>query len=196
MLTHTGTARIVTERLILRKYALYDAEAVYENYANDAEVTKYLSWRPYKNVGEVRDFLSYRLIGDSRRNNYRWAIEFERRVIGGVSAESVDEKNRSCEIGYCVGRGFWNRGFATEALGAVIRHMFINVGVNRISGKHDAENAASGRVMEKCGMVREGRLRGYYIRHDGTVSDSIAYGILKSDFGAAGATGATGARKP
>lgn len=57
--------------------------------------------------------------------------------------------------------------------------LFQEVGIHRITAKHDAENPSSGKVMQKCNMVYEGRLRDYYLRHDGTYSDSLVYGILK-----------------
>lgn len=60
--------------------------------------------------------------------------------------------------------------------------LFNGVGMHRITAKHDIENPVSGKAMQKCGMKYEGKLREHYLRHDGTYSDSLVYGILKNEF--------------
>lgn len=52
--------------------------------------------------------------------------------------------------------------------------------MHRVMAKHDVENPASGEVMKKCGMTYEGRLKEYYLRHDGTYSDALVYGIINT----------------
>ena len=91
---------------------------------------------------------------------------------------TVDDLWKNCEVGYCIGHDFWNKGITSEALSAVIQFLFEEVGLHRIMAKHDVENPASGEVMKKCGMTYEGRLKEYYLRQDGTYSDSLVYGIL------------------
>lgn len=70
----------------------------------------------------------------------------------------------------------------TEALSAVLHYLFMEVGYHRIYAKHDVENVASGKVMKKCNMIYEGRLREQYLRYDGTYSDALIYSILKQEF--------------
>ena len=182
MLTHKGTRELRTERLTLRKYLMSDAEAMYKNYLTDERVTRFLSWKPYKSVEEARSFLSTQVDEYANDNVYHWAIELNDEVIGGISAFSISEKNRSCEIGYCIAYDFWNKGIVSEALRAVMDFLFAEVGMHRIMAKHAAENPASGKVMIKCGMTYEGKLREYYLHYDGTRSDSLVYGILKDEF--------------
>jgi len=181
MLTHKGTATIKTERLILRKYKLSDANDIFENYANDNRVTKFLSWQPYENINQLEDFISSR-VDIYSDDVYDWVIEFENHVIGSISAIRDDGQNENCEIGYCIGYDYQKKGIASEALTAVLNYLFTEVGYHRIFAKHDIENSASGKVMQKCDMIYEGKLREYYLRHDGTRSDSLIYAILKSDF--------------
>ena len=69
----------------------------------------------------------------------------------------------------------------TEALTAVIRYLFDEVKMHRILAKHDVDNPASGKVMQKCGMKREGIFRQYYLHEDGTYSDSVLYSILENE---------------
>jgi len=180
MLTHKGTRDIHTARLHLRRYRMEDAEDIFRNYATDERVTKFLSWTPYSDIKTLKGFISD-CIASYSYDNYSWVIEYENQVIGGIAAIKTDEKNESCEIGYCIGYDFWKMGITTEALSSVIHYLFTEVGFHRVFAKHDVENPASGKIMQKCGMVYEGRLRDYYLRHDGTFGDSLVYGILNGE---------------
>lgn len=180
MLTHKGTQEIHTQRLQLRKFVMSDTTYMFKNYATDERVTKFLSWTPYEKEEDIRPFLSS-VIGEyDRPDTYHWAIEFQGEVIGSLSTLSIDEKNLSCEVGYCLGYDYWNKGITSEAMAAVMDFLYEEVGMHRIMAKHDVENPASGKVMEKCGMTYEGTLKEHYRRHDGTFSDARVYGKVKN----------------
>jgi len=181
MLAHKGTQEIRTARLLLRKYRTGDALDMFNNYATDERVTKFLSWEPYQDLQSVEKFVETMISGYTD-DRYIWVIEHCGSVIGSISVVQADNKNEHCEIGYCLSYDFWNMGIVTEALSAVMDFLFHEIGYHRIFAKHDAENPASGKVMEKCGMIYEGRLRGHYLRPDGKPSDSLIYGALISDF--------------
>ena len=182
MLTYTGTREILTDRLTLRRFLLSDAEQMFQNYAADGRVTRFLTWEPYKSVEGVRAFLIGMMEEYRHKDYYHWAMEWEGQIIGSISVTALDEKNGCCEVGYCIGYDYWNRGFTTEALKAVMGFLFLDVNMHRITAKHDTENPASGAVMKKCGMKVEGRLREHYCRHDGSYGDAVVYGILKKEF--------------
>ena len=154
MLNHKGTIEIRTNRLLLRKYRLSDAEEMFKNYANDARVTKYLSWKIYSKPMDIIPFLEMSIKDYEELSTYHWAIEYQGEMIGSISVMSLDK------------------------LAAVITFLFEQVGMHRILAKHDVENQASGEVMKKCGMTYEGRFKEYYLRHDGTYSDALVYGII------------------
>ena len=181
MLNHKGTKEIRTNRLLLRKYRLSDAEEMFENYANDDRVTKYLSWKAYSKPSEIYPFLEMSIKDYEKMSTYHWAIEYEGKMIGSIAVMSVDDLRNNCEVGYCIGYEFWNKGITSEALTAVITFLFEEVGMHRILAKHDVENPASGEVMKKCGMIYEGRFKEYYLRHDGTYSDALVYGIVNEN---------------
>lgn len=183
MLNHQGTKTIKTPRLCLRRYAPEDAPDIYKNYATDERVTRFLSWEPYREMAALEQFIAAQIAAYENPEAYSWVIEYDGQVVGSISTVTNDERNRSCEIGYCIGYDFWNKGITAEALLAVMKYLFGEVGYHRIFAKHDVDNPASGRVMEKCRMVYEGRLRGHYRRHDGTYSDSLIYGALRDEFG-------------
>lgn len=178
MLTHKGTKEIRTDRLLLRKYRLSDMDDMFQNYANDERVTKYLSWKAYEKPEDIRPFIEMVIQDYQKMSTYHWAIEYEGEMIGSISVMAIDELRNNCEVGYCIGYNFWNKGITSEALAAVIQFLFEEVGMHRILAKHDVENPASGEVMKKCGMTCEGRFKEYYLRHDGTYSDAMAYGIV------------------
>lgn len=189
-----GTRELRTGRLTLRRFVLPDADVMFQNYAADGRVTRFLSWEPYQSAEEVRRFVASVIGAYGREDFYHWAIEFEGQIVGSISAIGIDERNGCCEVGYCIACDQWNRGITTEALKAAMSFLFAEVGFRRITAKHDIENLASGAVMKKCGMLYEGRLREHYRRHDGSYGDALAYGILKKEFlgGAGESTGFAG----
>lgn len=178
MVKHKGTKEIRTNRLLLRRYRLSDAEEMFKNYANDDRVTKFLSWKAYEKAEDIIPFIESSIKDYEKESTYHWAIEYEGEMIGSISVMSVDNLRNNCEVGYCIGYDFWNKGITSETLAAVIRFLFEEVGMHRILAKHDVENPASGEVMKKCGMTYEGRFKEYYLRHDGTYSDALVYGIV------------------
>ena len=97
-------------------------------------------------------------------------------MIGNISEFSVSVKNSNCEIGYCYGREFWGRGYATEALKAVLDHMLKECEMHIVEAKHYSLNPSSGRVMQKAGMIKEAVLKERrYEEASKTYSDLIYY---------------------
>ena len=174
---HLGTQEIRTERLVLRRVCLEDAEAMHRNWTGDAEVTKYLTWPAHASVDVTRGFVSYLLSAYERPSAYEWCIVLvgeSPEPIGMISAVRVDDDIAAIEVGYCLGRAWWGRGIMTEALSAVIDFFFTRVGANRIEARHDVRNPASGAVMRKCGMVYEGTHRQAARNNQGICDVSIA----------------------
>lgn len=183
-MNHCGTCTIETERLLLRRFAASDAEAMFRNWASDEEVTKFLTWPAYTNVDTAKQVLSEWSSSYSDPAFYQWAIVLKEinEPIGSISIVSSDEKTQMVEIGYCIGRTWWNRGITSEALQAVIDFMFDKVGANRVQAKHDVNNPHSGMVMKKCGMKYEGTQRGAAVNNQG-LCDISCCALLKSDRG-------------
>ena len=100
-------------------------------------------------------------------------------LVGLVCGNEINEDLRSICIGYCVTKLCWNKGIATEASKALIE-LFFNIGFNRVFSNHNPLNPASGKVMLKCGMVFEGRIRGGSM-FAGEICDCLQYAILRSD---------------
>lgn len=182
-MNHLGTRTIETERLILRKFKLDDAENMYKNWASDDEVTKFLRWPTHSDVEVSKSVILRWLDEYSLENNYQWCIEIKetREAIGSIGAFNISDNIESLEIGYCIGKFYWKKGIVTEAFYAAIDFFFSEVGVNRIEAKHDVNNPASGKVMIKCGLKFEGILRKASKNNMG-ICDIAVYAILKEDW--------------
>ncbi|WP_346928679.1 GNAT family protein [Clostridium sp.] len=184
MLTHKGTRRINTDRLLLRELEVTDANDMFKNWATDSEVTKFLSWKPHDNIEITKEIMQQWVNEYESSDNYNWAIELKDigEVIGGISLMKIDEKHHSCEVGYCMSRRYWNNGIMSEALKGVINYLFSEVGFNRIVATHDTNNVASGKVMIKSGMKHEGTLRQAKFRDNKGFYDLAIYAILRDEW--------------
>jgi ribosomal-protein-alanine N-acetyltransferase len=184
MLNHIGTKTIETQRLILRRFKEEDAADMFNNWASDDEVTKFVSWQTHSDI-EVSEKIINMWIDECRNtDNYNWAIEIKDNgsVIGTIALMNIDNNIENCEIGYCISKAFWNKGITTEAFSAIIKFAFKEVGFERITGRHHVDNAASGRVMEKCGLKYEGTLRKIHRINTGSLVNCKYYSILKEEY--------------
>ena len=180
---NSGTQRIETDRLILRRYVIEDADAMYKNWASDSEVTKFLTWQPHSSVDVSRGIIENWLKEYSDEKYYQWAIVLKdngNEPIGDISVVQMNEDISMVHIGYCLGRAWWRRGIMSEALKAVMDFMFDSVEVNRVESRHDPMNPNSGKVMQKCGMKYEGTLRSADRNNQG-ICDACYYALLRSE---------------
>ncbi len=190
MLNHIGTKSLETNRLILRRFKMEDAQDMYNNWASDNEVTKYLTWPTHTNIDVSKQVLAIWIEQYNDLQKYEWAIELKETgsVIGSIGLLNIDNQNENCEIGYCIGRLYWGKGITAEAAKAVINFGLKEVGFQRITGRHDCENTASGRVMQKCGLTHEGVLRKINKNNKGELVDCTYYSILKDELDILGNT--------
>lgn len=182
MLTHKGTKTITTGRLNLRRFTYNDAVPMFENWANDERVTKYLSWTPHGDVSLTKQLVCHWCWLYEKDDCYNWCIDFEGKPVGTISVVRILENREYADLGYCIGYDFWNKGIVTEAATAVINYLFSEVGFNRISIWHAVKNPASGKVAKKCGMTFEGVFRQFYKSHSGEFLDIAVWSILKSEW--------------
>ena len=184
MMEHKGTVQLTSERLILRQFSMQDAEAMYRNWASDNAVTRYLTWPSYQNAGTAVSTLKDWTGRYSDPSFYQWAIvlkDHPEEPIGSISVvNDIDDVIRNAEIGYCIGRKWWGHSITAEALKTVMAFLFDEVGVNKVSARHDVNNPASGKVMMKCGMQYEGTLRQAAKNNQG-VCDIRCYGLLANE---------------
>ena len=180
-MNHLGTVELNTPRLILRRFRQGDAEQMFRNYTGDPEVTRFLTWPTHTSVEGTQGYLDMALKEYDSEKTYRWAIVFEGEVIGCIDVVRLHERSERCEIGYCMGKKWWNRGIMTEALDAVMDFLFNRADVYHITAYHATDNPASGRVMRKCGMKYQGTLRAMEKVGD-TFHDCAYYSILRDEY--------------
>ena len=153
---------IDTPRLRLRKPLIEDAHEIFQNYSADPDVTRFLTWRPHYSLQESFDVMLSRLAHWEQGTEFTWSINprgGSGTVMGMVSATPDPRAAWRWSLGYVLGKPWWNQGFMSEAIGAVISTLFDQPGVIRVWAYVDEDNYASARVLEKAGMQREGILR-------------------------------------
>lgn len=156
---------------------------MYKNWASDPEVTKFLTWPTHPSVEVSRKINASWVASYEKPDYYLWAIVPKElgEPIGSISVVRMNEKAESMEVGYAISRKYWGQGIMTEAFTAVIRYLFEEVGILRVSSRHDPNNPASGKVMQKCGLKYEGTLRQSDWNNQG-ICDTAHYSILRHEF--------------
>ena len=182
-MNHQGTKTLQTERLLLRRFGIEDAEEFYRNVTSDSKVNKFLTWSLHKSVEETRELLTGWVERYENPERYCWAIVLKEneQLIGTIAAPTIKNRTETAEVTYCIGSAWWGLGIVTEALSEVIRYLFEEIQVNRIEAGYDANNPASGRVLEKVRMQKEGILRKAGRNNQG-LFDLVFCAILRSDF--------------
>lgn len=180
---HQGTKRLESDRLILRRFTVEDAEDMYNNWASDDEVTKYLTWPTHSSVEITKSLLCDWVKKYTEDNYYNWGIELRStgELIGNISVVRIKEDISGADLGWCMGRKWWGQGFMPEAAKAIIPSLFKKVGFIRLAACFDLNNPKSGRVMQKIGMTYEGTFRKAGENNQGVI-DEVWYSILKEEF--------------
>ena len=158
----TAPERIETERLILRKPSTDDAEAIFTRYASDPDVTRYMGFTRHSSKDATLGFLG-RNDEEWKRNGtgaYVVVSRDEGTFLGGTGLH-VETPYRAA-TGYVLAKDAWGRGYATEALGAMVA-LASGLGIVRLYALTHTDNRASWRVLEKCGFLREGVLRRHFV---------------------------------
>ena len=169
---------IETERLILSQLKEEDLPFVTE-YLQDKIFSDVTSNIPYPYTGEHARFWM-KMSRESFENNtgYTFAVRNkEGQILGAIGLHDRDDDK--AELGYWMGKPFWNKGYITEAATALIDFGFNELQINKIYATYFLDNPASGRIMEKIGMEKEALLK-QHLKKDGKYIDVMMYSILKN----------------
>lgn len=175
-----GTQTIETERLILRKMELTDADMMFKNWTSQPSVAKYVSWEKHQTLEDTKKYVEYKVNNYIHPYCFHWIVVLKttNEPIGSIDAVNVSKTHNLVEVGYCYGNKFWNKGYGTEALKAFIDYMFTQVKVDKIIACYMSVNPSSGRVMEKAGMHYDATLKNYFIdKNTGKRCDKVCYSI-------------------
>lgn len=179
-------SQIETERLILRRPRMEDAQAIFENYASNPRVTRYLSWPTHRSVADAEEFL--RMLEESMRREEQctWLIEHrqQHKVCGSIGVTfqaSKHSKGKLAALGYCLAEELWGQGYTTEAARAVVPLVWSLPEIERLEAICHAEHMRSARVLEKSGLRYVGLDRAHTVlpslgRHR---QDMLRYGASR-----------------
>ena len=170
---------LTTERLVLRPFTPADAPAV-QRLASERKIAEstLLIPHPYPE-GAAAEWIAGH---DDTSNNHVFAIAPRDggEVMGAIGLH-VDQNHDRAEIGYWLGVPYWSRGYVTEAAAALVRYVFNDLGLNRVFAFHFTRNPASGRVLQKIGMRREGTMRQHIVKW-GEHVDVDYYGVVRGEW--------------
>ncbi len=145
---------IADDRIALRTPLLDDAEALFAAVTSDPEVTRYLSWRPHRNVEETRNVITERFnVGID--HSWLIALRGSGELVGQIGY--LDTEPHAVQVGYALARRFWGRGLAGEALRLLIEHLRTNPALFRVAAYVHPDNLRSARLLERAGFTLEGR---------------------------------------
>lgn len=176
---------INSKRLTIRKFTLKDAETMFNNWASDNEVVRFLSWPVHQNV-EVTKMVLNSWIKGYAENEYNWSLAISLKdsgeVVGSISTYNYTPKAAgSIEIGYCLSRKCWGNGYMPEAVNALTEFLMKEQNINRVEIRCDSENIPSAKVAEKCGYTYEGTLRQAGSNNTNKICDTKVYSKLRSE---------------
>ncbi len=175
---HCGTQQIETPRLLLRAFSDEDYNDMIKNWIANPNVQFEYGEPIYTTPQEVKALLDEWKKGYLRADFYRWAIieKASEENIGQIAFCRVYSECKTAEIEYCIGENFWGNGYASEALEAVIDFIFKNTDFQKLEAYHRAENAKSGRVLEKSSMKITDTVE-RFIRENKTPEGEVCYCI-------------------
>jgi RimJ/RimL family protein N-acetyltransferase len=174
--------QIDTPRLLLRPLAAPDAPMLFRIFS-DVRVMRYWSGPPWTSPAEAQALIERDRREMAAGEHIRLAIvrKADQRLLGTCSLFNFAPQSRRAEVGYGLATEAWGQGYTQEAVGALLRHAFDTLGLNRVEADIDPRNEASALSLERLGFVKEGHLRERWIV-DGEVSDSALYGLLRRDW--------------
>jgi len=173
---------IKTDRLVLRPFSLDDTQAVFE-LASEYEIAANTLRIPHPyELSMAEEWIAEQAAAEADGKELVWAITSEEDglLVGSIGLILIEAFNQA-ELGYWIGKPYWNNGYASEAAISVLKFGFEDLDLRRIHAHHLSRNPVSGRVLQKIGMQHEGHLRQHILKW-GKYEDIDMYGILKTEF--------------
>ena len=171
-----------TQRLILRPFTMEDVPVV-TKLAGEKEIAAKTLFipHPYKEK-DAQEWISthVNIFEENKALVFAIVINANQQLCGAIGL-GIDPENEQAEIGYWIGKPYWNQGYCTEAAQAVVQYGFATLKLHRICADHFQSNPASGRVMKKIGMIYEG-FRRHKLKKWGKFENLEQYGVLKTDW--------------
>ena len=145
---------IATRRLVLRKPRREDAPAMFAVYAQDPEVTRYLLWKPHRDVSESYWIIDRFISNWESKTEFSWLI-FQKETEQLIGSFAARPKTDGFNLGYLLARPHWGNGYMPEVIDAFVNWAFRNSEIMRVWAECDVENGASAGALEKAGFIQE-----------------------------------------
>jgi len=174
---------LTTDRLVIRALTTDDLDRHHAIFSN-ADVVRYLYFGPFDRDGAYEHLARRSIVdlpGEGAWINFGVEVKDEGVLIGELAMGFISETHKHYEVGYVFDPDYSGRGYATEGAAMIVELAFSGLGAHRVSGRLDARNAPSARVLEKLGMRREAHfLENEYVKGEWT--DELAYAILAPEW--------------
>ncbi|WP_078394836.1 GNAT family N-acetyltransferase [Shouchella patagoniensis] len=184
MLTFLGTPMIETKRLYLRKFTAADTQTVFDHWLSDSRVSDNRVSASHQSVSETRERVKKIIEGYQKKSFCYWAIVLKEghTLVGEIDLYDFDRSTENCSVSYSIGFMWWNQGYGTEALKAIIDFGFRQMGIHKIEAAHNLDNPASGRMMSKVGMKQEGVIKHMIRNSKNQYKDCAVWGLLQDEY--------------
>jgi [ribosomal protein S5]-alanine N-acetyltransferase len=170
-----------TQRLRLRPLRMEDAGDLFEIWS-DSEAMRYFSFQPMQSIEQAEERIAGKLQFSTARRDLICAVELKStsEVIGDCALFNAVAHSQRAEIGFCLKRKHWGKGYMVEAVTALIGHGFEQIGLRRLEADVDPRNQSSISLLERLGFKREGFLRERWMIN-GQAMDTVLYGLLRGE---------------
>ena len=176
--------QLTTDRLLLRKLTVADLPTLIQN-VNNPDIARQILNIPYP-YGEADAVARLHLVNQGFENRQRYVfaitVQGENEVIGEIGL-NINKEHNHAEFGYWITESHWGKGIASEATAAILKFGFEQLKIHKIFATHFEDNPASGRVMQKNGMIKEAELFEHYIK-DGAYGNSFQYRLTVNEYNA------------
>ncbi|WP_169871079.1 GNAT family N-acetyltransferase [Shouchella patagoniensis] len=170
-----------TPRLILRELLEEDAEALFPIWS-DIRVTRYMKIDTLETLDQAREVIRFlhTQVSEGKASRYVIILKDTNEIIGSCGFETFQTEHRSAKISYELGKHFWGKGFASEALRSILADGFKRYDLHRVEARIEPENDRSIHALHKLGFMREGRLRDVQLKGDRFV-DQLIFSLLREE---------------
>ena len=183
MTIQMDTIQINSDRLLLRPIQMEDADSIFL-YRSNAEVNQYQGWIP-KTISDVHDFIAQKVSPEINRPGtwFQFAIikKDDNELIGDIGVHFLDSDDLQVELGCTLNQKYHGKGYAFEALTAIINYLFDELGKHRIIASIDSRNQASIRLIERLGFRKKGLVK-ENSELNGEWVDDLVYALLKEEW--------------
>ena len=174
--------KLIGKSINLRKVTPSDAESIYQN-AKDKEICLAVPLPMPYTLKSAQDYIKVCQNKWKNKSEAQFGIEDKNngKIIGMIGLMNINYELKKAEVGYWLGKKYWGKGIAKEAIGLILNFAFSRLKLNRIYAKVKSRNISSVKLLEKHNFILEGRLRNDE-KYKGRWDDLLIFGILKEEF--------------